>query len=280
MNTASAQTHRWWREPLLQFLLLGALIAAGQAWWSAHRDMAERRIIVDEGRLAALSGLHEAQFGQAPTPQELQHLVQAHVREEVLYREALARGLDQDDEIIRRRLVGKLEFLLTDAAVPEPPVDAVLQQHLQQHPERFAAPGRSSFHNRFAPDRAAAELLRPQLSVKPATPVGIGSDGTDAWQPDLTPAEVLARFGRSPLADALPGLPLRQWSGPLQSGLGWHFVYVESRSPLVLPQLAQVREAVLADWVTAERERLTRKAVDVLVAGYAVEMPDGITPTP
>jgi hypothetical protein len=270
---------RWWREPLLQFLVLGALVALGQAWWTAHRDANARRI-VDEGRIAALQGLHEAQFGQPPTSAELQHLVQAHVREEVLYREALVRGLDQDDEILRRRLVGKLEFLLTDAAVPETPDDAVLQQHLQRYPARFAAPGRLSFHNRFAPDRAAAEALRPTLPVKPAVPRGMGSDGTDGWQYELTPADVQARFGRSPLAEALPGLPLQQWSGPLQSGLGWHLVYLESRSALQLPALAQVREAVLADWLSAERERLTRQAVDALVAGYEVELPERIAATP
>jgi peptidyl-prolyl cis-trans isomerase C len=270
----------WWREPLLQFLVIGALVAAGQAWWTAHRDASTRRIVVDEGRIAALRGLHEAQFGQPPTPAELQHLVQAHVREEVLYREALARGLDQDDEILRRRLVGKLEFLLTDAAVPDLPADTVLQQHLQRHPERFAAPGRINFHNRFAPDRAAAEALRATLPAKPAVPGRLGSDGTDPWQADMALADVQARFGRSPLAEALPALPLQQWSGPLQSGLGWHWVYVESRSALVLPGLVQVRDAVLADWMTAERERLTRQAVDALVAGYAVELPERLTATP
>ena len=39
-----------------------------------------------------------------PTQQELDGLVEDYIREEVLYREALAMGLDRDDTIVRRRM--------------------------------------------------------------------------------------------------------------------------------------------------------------------------------
>ena len=42
---------------------------------------------------------------------ELQKLIDDYVREEVLHREAVALGLDEDDYVIRRRLVQKLEFI-------------------------------------------------------------------------------------------------------------------------------------------------------------------------
>jgi hypothetical protein len=105
-----------------------------------------------------------------------------------------------------------------------------------------------------------------------------GSDGTDPWQPGLALADAQARFGNSPLTQALPTLPLREWSGPWQSGLGWHLVYVESRSGPASPPWAEMREAVLADWMTEERLRLTREAVDRLVAEYRVELPPALQP--
>src|SRR5260221_9008330 len=53
--------------------------------------------------------------GQPPqTPEEMQRLLESRIREEVLYREALAMGLDKDDTIVKRRMVQKMDFLAED----------------------------------------------------------------------------------------------------------------------------------------------------------------------
>ena len=103
----------WRHEPLVHFLGLGALlfILNGVFGNSAPVDPT---ITVSEPEIARLAQLFAAQWQRPPTREELDGLVEQQIREEVLYREAVAMGLDQNDTIVRRRLVQKLEFLSQD----------------------------------------------------------------------------------------------------------------------------------------------------------------------
>lgn len=60
----------------------------------------------------------------------------------VLYREALALGLDKDDGVIRRRLGLKMEFLATDLVAQTPPADEDLQTYFETHRDRYRQPPR------------------------------------------------------------------------------------------------------------------------------------------
>ena len=101
-------------EPLHHFLLLGVAIFALYAWLGGDARDPDRRIVVSAAEAAQLVDLFSMRWSRPPTPQELRGLVDARVREEVLYREALALGLDRDDTIVRRRLAQKIDFLLED----------------------------------------------------------------------------------------------------------------------------------------------------------------------
>jgi peptidyl-prolyl cis-trans isomerase C len=82
-------------------------------------------------------------------------LVEDRVREEVLYREALALGLDKDDTIVRRRMAQKIQFLAEDAA--HEPTREELATWYQANRGQFALSSRVSFrHLYFSPDRRGA----------------------------------------------------------------------------------------------------------------------------
>lgn len=106
-----ASCHRWLREPLLHFLILGALIFAINAAFGPRGATGNARIDVSDADIERLRALAAKQWNHEPAPPQLSALVQAFVREEILYREALAMGLDRDDVIVRRRLAQKMEFL-------------------------------------------------------------------------------------------------------------------------------------------------------------------------
>jgi len=131
-----------WREPLVHFLLLGAAIfALSQAAGPGGADAAgakDKRIIVTAEKVRLLKGGFVLDNGREPTPAQLQRLIDNFVREEVLVREARAQGLDSDDSIIRRRLVEKMEFAVTE---PPMPADAELEKYLAANPEAFRAAG-------------------------------------------------------------------------------------------------------------------------------------------
>ena len=86
------------REPLVQFLLIGACIYGAYAWFGTPaEDEADRTIVVDSARIETFIAQWERRWNRPPTPQELEGLISTFVREDILYRQAVAMGLDQDD---------------------------------------------------------------------------------------------------------------------------------------------------------------------------------------
>ena len=81
-----------------------------------------------------------------PTPAELEGLIEAHIREEVLYREARALGLEQDDTIVRRRMAQKMEFLFEDLAPLAEPTEEELRVFLEDKCRAFSGVGPLQFH--------------------------------------------------------------------------------------------------------------------------------------
>ncbi|MFT4047230.1 MAG: peptidylprolyl isomerase [Solimonas sp.] len=272
------------REPLLQFLLLGAAIFAIAHAIERHRSNAERQIVIDDGTVGRLAQLYRMQMGATPSPARLEALIDGHVRDEVLYREALRMGLDRDDEIVRRRLVQKMDFLNRDsAAVPESG-DAALRAYYGAHTAEFAEAPRLSFtHRYFSPDldgeqgarRRADAALRELRLQRPAQSDRFAlQDHYDG----LTPPELEQIFGRSPIVDGLLRAPPGEWSGPLQSGYGWHLVQVTQRRDAYVPPFEQVLERVRAAWIEQERRKLDDAGFAALRSRYEVLRSDRAAP--
>ena len=109
---------RWLRDPLLHFLLIGIALFGGYRWLNPPPDRADLadQIVLTSDDLRQIAIAWMAQGRSRPTPEQVVTLVEGKVREEVLYREALALGLDKDDTIVKRRLAQKMDFLAEDAS--------------------------------------------------------------------------------------------------------------------------------------------------------------------
>ena len=138
---ASTRLRGWLREPLVHFLLLGALLFALFNWLGGDTGPMSNRITVAQAQVEQLAAAFGKTWQRPPTEAELKGLVDEYVREEIAYREAVAMGLDRDDTIIRRRMRQKLEFLVEDAAGATPATDAELQAYLDAHPDAFRVEG-------------------------------------------------------------------------------------------------------------------------------------------
>ena len=145
------------REPLVHFLLLGAVLFG--VWTTtcsrrARRRASSKQIQLSLDDLAQLALLFQSQWRREPTPEEFNRLVENRVQEEILYREALAMGLDKDDTIVKRRMAQKMQFLAEDVAAAREPTTAELKSWFEKNSAKFAEPSRVSFrHLYFSPDR-------------------------------------------------------------------------------------------------------------------------------
>ena len=151
---------RWAREPLLHFLLIGAALFVIYHWLNptATNSDTSRRIELTNDDIRQLEISWTAQWQRPPTPEEMRNLVEDKVRQEILYREGLALGLDRDDTIVKRRLAQKMEFLADDvSALRDPSLDE-LKKWYAKNGSQFSLPSRITFrHLYFSPDKRGAQ---------------------------------------------------------------------------------------------------------------------------
>ncbi len=162
-------TKQWLREPLLQFLLIGLALFAVQRVLSPGRveGSDRKRIVLTDDDVKQVSVMWQAQGHPPPTPEEVQSLLESRIREEVLYREALAMGLDKDDTIVKRRMVQKMDFLAEDLSDLREPSREELKEWFTKNAGRFTLPGRVSFRHLYFSFDKHGEKTPPQPPPPP-----------------------------------------------------------------------------------------------------------------
>jgi len=266
------------REPLLHFLLLGAVLFAAHGILSRGGAGEPGRIVVTQGQIESMARLFARMRQRAPSDAELQGLIRSHIREEVLYREGLALGLDRDDPIVRRRVAQKLEFVTESAEAVEPD-DKELQAYLDSHRELFAVEPRFTFRHIYLDPRrrektlaADAERMLGELNSLGSSldPAVLGDPTTLPLEFDGVSASGIKNSLGNQFVKALAGIAPGPWSGPVESGYGMHLVQVSRRTEPRAPALAEVREAVKREWQLARRAEAIEKSYRNLLQRYTV----------
>ncbi|MEP9388592.1 peptidylprolyl isomerase [Mesorhizobium sp. KR9-304] len=273
------------KEPLLHFLLLALAIFAVHGLVSDVDEKTDS-IVVTAPKIEQMATLFAKTWQRSPTPEELKGLIDDHVKEEILVRQALALGLDKDDTVVRRRLRQKMEFLNAAEAEALEATDAELQAYLDANPDAFRIDGALAFQQVFvnpqrrgqATGQDAASILEVLLSDPEIDRSGLG-DPT-LLPPDLplsTTTQISQTFGAE-FAEALSKVPPGPWTGPVASTYGQHLVRVTERLQGRTPVLDEVREAVAREWTNARRQELEDARLAELLKGYSVtiESPAGM----
>jgi len=241
------------------------------------------RIVISTADIDRLLIMWEKRWQRPPTPAEIDGVIAAQVREEVLYREALAMGLDQGDSVVRRRLAQKMEFIFSDLAAQAEPTEDELIAYLEAHADRFEVPGRISFVQVYLNttqrgEQANEDALRLLDEVKrPGSTIDFMAAG-DAFMfgqqhPDLTRRRVTALFGKQFAAQTFD-LPVGDWQEPVASAYGLHLVRVDKKSMASTPTLAEVRDNVINEWQSQQRKTVNEQFYQGLRASYEVIIED------
>lgn len=264
------------REPLFHFLILGAVLLASAHWFG---DTARpREVVVSADLRSGLRADHFRRTGQWPTQAEEEALVGRYVDDEILYREALALGLDRGDVIVRRRLVQKMGFLIEEEeSVPEPS-EAELGAFLSGRRERYLEPERVSLEHVFvATDRHPGDADR--IAEGLARRIEAGEDPAELGDPFLRGREFRLRgkseigslFGAS-FASRVMKLSVGAWSPPIRSSYGLHLVRITERRAARLPEIGEIREALRRDWLEERRAEASRRSLARLRDRYDVRV--------
>jgi hypothetical protein len=267
------------KEPLLHFLLIGAVLFGAYAW--LNRDgggPAAPQVRLAEGDVKWVRDNFALEHQREPSADELAGLVRDLVKEELFAREAKMQGLEEGDIVVRRRLAQKMGFLLQDnSARAEPPEEELRRFYVTRQDLFRSGPGTmftrplisftQVFFSREKRADAAADAQQALAQLLQA-----GADTVAAEFGDRSPAgsdirnaderAVANKFGTK-LAARVFALEPGRWQGPLESSQGFHLVRITELVPGHLRPFEQVREQVLERW----REARQRDSEDRYFAG-------------
>jgi hypothetical protein len=294
----------WWkpiaREPLVHFVAIGALLFAIDHWRSpaepaeerpaaagsvapapaapppspAATAQPQRSIVIDAEVRELIAANAERRLGRAPTAAELADETQRWIDEEVLYREAVARGLDRDDPVIHQRIAGRMSYVLEQAAIVPEPTEAELRAWFEQHRERWTVAEHVDFTHVFvAGSDAAAAARAGELEAalgSGAAPERLGDrfSGGHRYRGRKI-ADLEAAFGESfvdGLAAQKPGTWVRRTSRH-----GIHLVRVDRVDAPQPADFARARLDVRKEWVDARRAAEVSAAMKQLRSAWTIE---------
>ena len=272
---------KFFREPLLHFLVIGATLFGLYSFWGQQdAGEQERAITITTGEINWLTDNWKKRWNRPPTEQERAGIIDQYLREMILYREAVAMGLDKDDMVIRRRMAQKLEFLTQDLISPQPPTEDELRTYFETHMDRYKTPDLITMtHVFFDPDKRGdhtlqdAETTKTELIALNQPPQDARSFGDpfmlQSYYPERSEAELAKLFGRG-FAEPVFKLAPQKWHGPVLSGYGTHLVYVHDRQESEPPTFAESEAQVRQEWESDKRKQLNEQFVASMIARYDV----------
>jgi peptidyl-prolyl cis-trans isomerase C len=267
-------------EPLLQFLILGGILYVVVSFIQLQKEKRPKEIVVDGERLALLVSNYKTQTGTLPSKDQLNAMIANYIKEEIFFREAKKMGLDKDDEIIRRRLSQKFDFVRSDLKQIQPPGEVELRRFYDSHPLLFQTEGSVNFsHIFFSTDRSTDsiakqralnvlhELRRSSLQRAPEKGDHFALPYDYSEQTEL---DIRENFGDKPIADSLFNANVGEWSGPVQSGYGWHLLYILKRDKNSAMPYETNKELIKEKYMEVAREKENKKSFDQLTKNYII----------
>ena len=272
---------RLFKEPLIQFLIIGAAIyGAYSMFGTPEENFRDTLVHVDSNRINAFISEWESRWNRPPTREEIDGLIQSYIKEDVLYRQAVSMGLNEDDPITRRRMAQKLEFLTSDLAMMVQPAEGVLEQYFADNAEAYRTPDLMTFSQVFfdpdsredstLEDAADALVILQAAGVPTEESMQVG-DGF-MLQSDfvsVTATEAARQMGTG-FVEAVVQLSPGSWHGPVLSGYGVHLVYMYSYEKSPPAVFEDVQAAVLENWQFEQREQFNADFLENLKTRYEI----------
>ena len=277
----------FFRQPLVQFFFFGLFIFILFEFIDSAGESDSRVIKVDRDSLLThmqyRSKVFEPEkfeaFLEKLSSKQYQSLVEEYVREEVLFREALALGLDEKDYIIRRRLVQKVEYLSRSS---EPLVPVNIEEFYDLNKERYVVPQKITFsHIFFGKDKrggwegaclVAQNTMKsfPSKSVRDRSESELGDRFVfNRNYADKTKGVIASHFGGE-FSETVFKEQVDTWLGPIMSAYGCHLVFIERISKARFQALEEIYEEVAWDAKQEAITRLTESSISEIRKKYRV----------
>ncbi len=284
---------RWiLREPISYFLVLGSLLYLFFNWLSPDDTTNSRVISVDRDSLIRFIQFRTQSFADnagekldSLSSDALADIIGQYIKEEALYRQAIAYDMAKDDYVIKRRMVQKMEFL---AEGTTPPVTSLttseLEAYYEEHREDYKLPAAVTFtHVFFSTERhgdTVDKLSKETLGILSKNMIRFDQAPNygDRFPYQLnyverTQEEVASHFGEE-MAQAVFRLEPHKarWQGPIRSEFGAHLVLLTRAKAARIPALQEVRDQLASELQRRQEVERKQKSIDKLIDGFEVRV--------
>lgn len=279
------------QEPLVHFLIIGGLIfLINTLWGNSNYIPDDNEIHISAAKVEALASQYSMQMGRPAEEQEIKSFINGIIRNEVLSREAKLLGLDDDDVVITRRLVQKMEFMTSELMYIETPSDSVLQLYYQNNLSRYSTQPTISFHQLYIKshdlnehelkqkaNRIIQAIEEEQLPPEKARLLG---DNTmlSGYFVDLTAAQVRQYLGEIEFARSIDSIPMNAWHGPYLSQFGHHLVYIDRRKESTNLNFEQIKRRIENDYLDEERDKASVAIFEEMKGRYILKVDEELKP--
>lgn len=265
------------KEPFLHFIVFGVLLFVLYGFVNQESNNRDE-IIIDTNDIDSYTAKWEMQWKRPPTQEELSNLILQNIKQEVFYQEALKMNLDHNDEIIKRRLSQKMEFLSNDLATLAEPNDDELKAYYNRHSAKYMTPYSYTLYqivftsdNHRNPDDVIKSILDESEN---SSFDDMKSKGDNLPFPfhysNVSSFELNSQLGNV-FTDNLETIELYKWVGPVNSGFGKHLVYITEKQEPYLPDLTDVRDAVLRDYQYDKQKEVKEAIFNSLKNNYTIK---------
>ena len=233
-------------EPLVHFLVLGALVFFIYAIFNNTQSSNENKIVISKAQQQQMAYRWQKKHMRPATQDEMQKMIDKNVYTEVMYREGLKMGLEKNDLIIKRRLTQKMEFITSDLTQEKKPTNDELLKYLDEHKKQFMLPSRISF-------RIKENTMLPKDNN------------------ELTAFEVSRIFGKV-FTEELFKLEANKWIKDVRSAYGSLTVFVTGKTSEKLPEFKNIEKKLTVAWMNRQKEKTDTDFYNNLKKEYTVEI--------
>ena len=266
------------RNPVVQIALLGLLIFLALFIIYGPREPSEsdRVIVVDESDVAQLIAGWQRTWNRLPTREELQGILQNHVKDEVLYQEALNEGLDRNSAVVKRALISQMDLMAEGQGEKRNIGEADIEAYYNLRSDQYVSPAEISFKQVYFSEEAEREMLENLCANWNSNMVDFETARAAGKATMLAPQVLELRsdlidreFGEG-FASRLLELESGRWHGPVPSTFGWHLVYLDTLIPSRRLALSEVRDDILQQLEYEDKEAAKEQFYTELMQQYDI----------
>ena len=255
----------------VHFLLIGAFLFLVYGFLNPSQD--DNEILIDDNLVNELVAKWELKRNRRPTLEEMQGMINQYVEQEVLYQEALAMNLDHNDEIVKRRLAQKMEFISDGMAESLQPTQKMLETYYENHRDNYAkAPIYSMKISYFSEDKRKNASADAQAALKEENPQELADNISLPNSYTQESAFKIARDYGSVFTSSLDSLEMGKWVGPVQSGFGIHLVNILEKKAAGYYEFNEIAEKVSTDYNFDASNNFKKELIASFLKNYSIQI--------